>query len=121
MKLRFLLDQNISPTTKKFLLRLGILVNHIDDFNLSGKTDDEIYEFVKQKKFVLITFDQEFAFTYINKKDLEGLIILRIHPQILENMHKILSGFFANITEKKILGNIIVLEMDKYRIKKVKD
>ena len=87
MRLKFLIDQNISDRTTEFLRKIGINLEDIREIGLKGALDDEIYEYAKKNKLVIITFDHEFAFNFMNKKDLIGLIILRIHPQILETVN----------------------------------
>jgi len=119
MKLRFLIDQNISSETTIFLRGLNIILEDVRDVGLKGKSDDEIYEYARKNNLIIITFDHEFAFNFINKKDLIGVIILRIHPQILETVNNTLKGFFEKIKEEHIKGNVIVIEKGRIRIKKV--
>ncbi|MCP8309474.1 MAG: DUF5615 family PIN-like protein [archaeon] len=45
--MRFLLDQNISIKTAKFLRNFDIEVLHINETTLKGKSDTEIYEIAK--------------------------------------------------------------------------
>ena len=88
--MKFLLDQNISIKTAEFLRNLSIDASQTNEIGLKGKNDEEIYEHCKNNGFILVTFDQEFGFKYLSKKDLKGLIIIRIHPQIKEIFHPIL-------------------------------
>ncbi len=55
----------------------------------------------------------------MNRKDLIGIIILRIHPQILETVNNTLKGFFEKIKEEDMKGNIVVIEKGRIRIKKI--
>lgn len=119
--MKFLLDQNISLTTAEFLLKLGINAKHVSKLGLKGKTDKKIYEYTRKEKYILVTFDQGFGFKYLSKKDLEGLIIIRIHPQTIENLHPVLKNFFLKVKKGKlkVKKRLIIVEKGKIRSRKV--
>ena len=121
MKLKFLLDENISPKTTLFLRSLGLEVSDVGESGLRGKDDDKIYNYAKENKFILVTYDHEFGYFYISRKDLLGLIILRINPQTLEKVHKILERFFELLRGRKIelTGKLIIIENSRFRVRKV--
>jgi len=120
MKLKFLLDENLSPLTVDLLRDLGLEAVHIYDVGLIGKSDEEIYEFAKKKKYVIITFDKVFAYYFFKRKDIDAFILLRIFPQTFEILNESLKNFFNKVKEEEIVGNMIVIQANKYRIKKVK-
>ncbi len=117
--MKFFVDQNISPQTTKLLRSLKLDAVDVRDVNLLGADDNKIYDFAKREKRILVTFDHEFAYKYLSKKDLPGLIILRVHPQILETIHKVLKEFFGQIKEADLIGAITILEKGRARIRKV--
>ncbi len=117
--MRFLLDQNVSPQTLLFLKSLGIDVLDVRGVGLKGKDDDLIYEYALQHKLVIITYDHEFDYKYVSRKDLDGLILLRVHPQTLEILHPILKKFFDTVDIKKIEKCIVVIERHRCRMRKV--
>ena len=117
--MRFLLDQNLSPATTIFLKSLGLAVTDVRDVGLSGKDDNTIYTYALRHKLVIITFDHEFGYKYISRRDLEGLILLRIHPQTKEIVHLLLKEFFSSLKEPKIKNSLIVVERHKVRIRKI--
>lgn len=117
--MKFLLDQNLSPQTTQFLRQLGITVIDVREVGLDGKSDQEIYDYALLNKLVIITFDHEFGYTYLARKDLEALVILRLHPQTKERIHRLLEQFFAKIDEQKTRKSIVVIERHRVRIRKV--
>lgn len=117
MNMKFLIDQNISSETTNFLRKLNIFLEDVRDIGLKGEPDETIYEYARKNNLIIITFDQEFAFNFMNKRDLIGIIILRIHPQILEVVNNTLKGFFEKIKEENIKGNIVIIEKGRVRIK----
>ncbi len=118
--MKFLLDQNLSPQTTRFLRRLGLESTDIRDVGLSGKEDDVIYDYARKGGFVLITYDHDFIYKYIFQKNLEGLILIRLHPQTLEETHNLLKMFFSSVELKQIENSIVVVERHRFRIRKVK-
>ena len=117
--MKFLLDQNLSPHTTLFLRSLGLNCIDMRDVGLAGKADTQIYTYALKHQCVIITFDQEFSYTYLCKKDLEGLILLRLHPQTLELIHIILKQFFASAKLSQIRGSIVVIERHRSRIRNI--
>ncbi|HLC68801.1 MAG TPA: DUF5615 family PIN-like protein [Candidatus Bilamarchaeaceae archaeon] len=123
MNNKFLVDENLSPKTTQFLRGLGLDVTDVSEANLRGKSDDKIYKYALEKKLILITFDHEFGYFYLHRRDLEGLIIIRIHPQILETLHRIMRKFFETIKRREIIirKSIIILEKSRFRIRRISD
>ncbi len=48
MNIKFLIDQNISSETTKFLRSLNISLEDIRDIGLKGEPDEKIYEYAKK-------------------------------------------------------------------------
>ena len=118
--MKFLLDQNISPRTASHLKSIGLDAAHINEFGMGGASDEEIYKFAADKKFILVTFDHEFSYRFISDRRLPGLVLLRVHPQTLEILHPVLEDFFKKIKLSEIENSIVVVERDRFRIKKIK-
>ena len=121
MNAKFLIDENISPQSVQFLLGLGLEVFDAREMGLRGQSDEEVYKYAKDNGLILMTFDHEFSYLYLSRKDLAGLIILRVHPQTLENLHGALKRFFEAVALKNIdlHGTISVVEVSRFRFKKV--
>jgi len=108
--MKFLLDQNISPGTASHLKSIGLDAAHINEFGMGGASDEEIYKFAADKKFILVTFDHEFSYRFISDRRLPGLVLL----------HPVLEDFFKKIKLSEIENSIVVVERDRFRIKKIK-
>ena len=120
--MRFLLDENVSARTAAFLRGLGIDARHASEAGLKGASDEAIYEHCKREGLVLVTFDHEFGYAYHARKDLEGLILLRLHPQTLELVHAALEEFFARVKrgDLAIEGRTTVIERGRIRSRSVR-
>ena len=121
MNAKFLVDENISPQTAQFLRGLGLVVSDVREVGLRGQNDEAVYKYAKDNGLILITFDQDFSYLYLSRKDLAGLIVLRVHPQTLENINSALKRFFESVALKNISlsETIAVVEVSRFRFKKV--
>jgi len=118
--LKLLLDQNLSPTTARFLRDMGIEAHDVREEGLAGASDEHIYTHAVRRNLVIVTFDTAFSRRYISERDLPGLILLRVHPQTTETLHPVLADFFSRFTESQLSGCIAVVERHRYRIRKLK-
>jgi predicted nuclease of predicted toxin-antitoxin system len=118
--LRLLLDQNLSPTTARFLRDIGLEAHDIRERGLSGASDEQVYAHAAKENLILVTFDITFSRRYISGRDLPGLILLRIHPQTTEVLHPVLADFFSRFGESKLSGCIAVVERHRYRVRKLR-
>ena len=118
--MKLLLDQNLSPTTARFLRDIGQEAYDVREEGLAGASDEHIYAHAVRANLVLITFDTAFSRRYISERDLPGLILLRVHPQTAEILHPVLADFFSRFAESQLSGCIAVIERHRYRIRKLK-
>jgi len=118
--IRLLLDQNISPKSTTFLRELGWEVSDVRELGKAGATDEEIYQIAVKGKWVFVTFDLDFSRRCMADQALEGLILLRVQPQTIHNLHTALNDFFARIEPAQFEGPIVTLDNHSYRIKNFK-
>jgi predicted nuclease of predicted toxin-antitoxin system len=118
--IRFLLDQNLSPKTTQFLRDLGLEVTDLRQLGKAGASDDEVYELAASGSYALVTYDVDFARRFAADKRLAGLVLLRVHPQTLENLHPVLRDLLARVIPEDVLGKIVTVESHRYRLRKVR-
>lgn len=117
---KFLLDQNLSPKTTKFLRDLGWDAIDLRDLEKMGSRDEEVYALAKAEDRILITYDLDFSRRYMAQKDLVGLVLLRVHPQTMEVLHPILEDFLKKVEPGRLRGAIATIELQRYRIRRVR-
>ena len=63
MNLRILLDENVPPPAREFLLarKPSWVVQHVYDVGLQGATDEIVFQWAQRDGSVVITFDEDFA------------------------------------------------------------
>ena len=85
-KYRFLADENIPLEVVFKLEEKGLDIKSMS-FLSPGVDDTTVLDIANREKRVLITFDKDFGgLIFRNRKRHQGVILLRIHPQSVENI-----------------------------------
>lgn len=117
--MKFLIDEDMPRSTADLLRSLGIEAIDIRDVGLKGAADAKIFMFAQKEGFIIITRDKEFG--NIVKYPLGshcGIIVVMlpytfVRSQILDTIRR----FFTSVEMNKLSSNLIVLEVEKYRIR----
>ena len=119
--LRVLLDQNIPREVKPWLesARPGWIVSHVADLGLDRKSDKEIFEWAQAERFVVITFDEDFA----DQRSFPvgrhfGVIRLRVWPTTVEEVEAALARLLASVTEDEVVGALVVIDRARIRVRR---
>lgn len=115
----FLADENIPVKIIEYLESAGYSVMDLRKYKIKHLTDEQVMSFATDKKLILLTFDKHFSniMKYPPEK-YYGIIRIRIHPPILDDIKKSLQLFFDKMKVDDIAGKLIVLEKDGFRIRK---
>lgn len=121
-KMKFFLDENIPISTTDIFIKLNFEVEHCKNSKLRGSIDNKIAEHAKKQKAILVTKDLEFGSLLIYPKNSHyGLIILRLPNNFTaEKIYLVLEKFLRNIRVEDLINSITVLEIGRYRIRKLK-
>lgn len=119
--MKFFLDENISQVLISEFQKEGFEAEHAAKVDLSGAKDNEIAQYAKKQKAILITKDIEFgSFLLYPKGSHYGLIILRYPCNFTTTLiSKHLKMFLINKEEKDLIGKMIILELGKYRVRDI--
>ena len=119
--MKFLLDENIPFSVMSMLKELGLEVEHVREVGLRGKMDKIVAEYAKRHEAVLMTKDVEFGNLLLYPKNTHyGLLVLRLPhfftaKQIMESVR----GFLTKINPEELKHTLTVLEVGKYRMRKL--
>lgn len=115
----FLTDENIPVKIVEYLRSAGYKVYDLREQKIKYLTDDQILNIANEKKFVLLTFDKHFAnITKYPPEKYSGIIRIRIHPPIFEDIKNALRNLLDKIDVKNITGKLVILEKKGFRIRK---
>src|SRR5262249_16233728 len=118
----FLLDANLSPETRVFLVEsFGVDVTDLMSLGLSHLGDAEVVALAKREGRVIITFDLDLGEIYNRKERGQlGVIILRLTDQTLESDNSVLARFFESHASTIPLERTLV-DVDETRVRVVSE
>ncbi len=106
--LKFLLDENIPVSVKKFLEGKDFQVEYVP----KGATDDIVINLAKSKQAVLLTRDSDFANQILYPpKEYYGIIVFKIHPPKPSKIINTLSKLLDKV--KDFRGRLIIVKEDE--------
>lgn len=86
---------------------------------LGSATDEEIYNYAQDKGYIIVTRDLGFAEMFLKKKGV-GLILTRLpYYFTVDKISKVFDELLKGINAKELTNSLTVLELGKYRIKKL--
>jgi predicted nuclease of predicted toxin-antitoxin system len=116
--LKFLTDENIFPQVITYLRKLGHNVKDLQESGLFQITDDKIIDIATQEERTIITFDKHFGdILRYPPQNLSGIILIRIHPPLLNDIFLAFDNLFKNYNVDSFNGRLVVLSKSGYRIR----
>ena len=117
MTLKFLADENISPSLVKTLRNKKYDVKDIKEEKLFGISDIEILKLAYKENRVIVTHDKDFAnllsYSMIKHK---GVILLRFSDQSPKNVIKSFVPVLEQLKENKIKNALVIVSEDYVKI-----
>jgi len=115
--IKFLLDENLSRSTKLFLIDLGYDVKSAGDYKMLGCADTDILRRAALENRVVITHDLDFGNLLNYPANYTGVIILRTNDQSPSATNSILALFLKKIDHKTLINSLVIVSEDRYRIR----
>ena len=116
--MRFIADENIFPPVISYLQELGHDVKNLYELGMLQATDDSVIDVAKKEERTVITFDKHFGdILRYPPQNLSGIILIRIHPPLLDDIFHALKNLFENYHDSSFKGKLIVLSKSGYRIR----
>jgi len=119
--MKLLLDENLPFSFVQSLTESGFVVEHVRNVGLRGALDKEIALYAKNKKYILVTKDLEFGSPLLYPPGSHySLMILRLPYNCKkEQVLKIITNLLNSVNRTNLLGYITVVELGRYRIRKL--
>lgn len=116
--MRFKLDENLGMRTQEIFIQMGHDVRTVRDENMSGCSDQLLYETCLSENRCVVTFDLDFAdVTRFSANESEGVVVIRV-PQnpSLELLGRLIRQFLLAIETEPISGNLWIVEVGRIRV-----
>ena len=116
--MKFLVDVNIPPKVTAYIESLGHDVKSLVQEQLSNIPDERVMELALNEERTIITFDKHFGnILRYPPQNTAGIILLRIHPPLIEKIISAFDRFFKRYGETSLKGRLIVLSDKEYRMR----
>ncbi len=120
MRLKFIADMGISQSTVRWLKENHYDAKHLRDENLIRLSDEKIMEKAKLESRVVLTCDLDFGtILALNKTELPSVVLFRLSNEKPANINYHLNLILQNYSEDLLNGSIIIVQENKYRIRKL--
>ena len=116
--MKFIIDADSPYSLIKILKKHSYEAVHVRNL-FPNASDNEVFEYANKNKLIIITKDLGFADMFIKNKGF-GLILMRLPYYFkAEKINKALDEFLSKIDVNILISSIIILELGRYRIKKL--
>lgn len=116
--MRFLIDQDVYFSTLTKLRDWGHDVLTARDIAMERASDEELLETSIRLERVFITRDKDFGtLVFLKEKLSNGVILLRMTPSDIEDVHKELSNVLSKYSFQDLKRYFCVVEPSRHRIR----
>jgi len=116
--MRLLADQDIYKVTVDQLQEWGHDVLTVKGLGMQNASDEDLLKKARIENRLLITRDKGFgALVFLNKLLSTGVILLKIAPINIEDVHKEIYRLFKEHNEEELRGFFCVVEPHRHRIR----
>jgi len=116
--MRFLVDADLPYSLIEIISEHGHEAISVRD-TLGSATDEEVFNYANRNKCIIITRDLGFAEDFLRKKGF-GLLLVRLpYYFTASKIKKVFNEFLKEIDVNELVNSITVLELGRYRIKKL--
>lgn len=116
--MKFLLNENISPSLAGKLSTIKLDSVHVKDVDLIGEPDIRIIEYAIVHDFTIITHDLDYSrIVSLSAKEKPSVITVRIDRINSEILFSLIKNNIDNLTPYLKKGALVTLEEDKIRFR----
>lgn len=116
--MKFLLNENISPSLAGKLSTIKIDSVHVRDVDLIGHPDTRIIEYAIIQDFIIITHDLDYSrIISLSAKEKPSVITVRVDKISSEILFSLIKNNIDNLKSYLQKGALITMEEDKIRFR----
>lgn len=116
--MRFLIDADSPHSLIDIFKKHGHDAVHIRNV-LGSATDDEVFEYANKSQCIVVTRDLGFADKFMKSKGF-GLLLTRLpYYFTVGKINMVFDEFLKEANADELVNSITVLELGRYRIKKI--
>jgi predicted nuclease of predicted toxin-antitoxin system len=93
-------------------------VYHTSDVALSGKADEEVFEWAQRNGALIVSFDEDFADgRSFPARDHNGIVRLRVWPTTIEETEQALARLFSEVSTDELIGSLVIVDRSRIRVR----
>ncbi|MBI3032194.1 DUF5615 family PIN-like protein [Candidatus Woesearchaeota archaeon] len=116
--MKFKLDENIPLSLGIVIKQLGYYVCDVYQQNLSGKSDDQIFQTCKKEGFILITQDSDFENTLnYPPKTHPGIVVFKLKNQGTSSMIQAFNYLTKKVNLERLNNSITIVKSKMIKIR----
>ncbi len=116
--MKILANENVFEPIIEYLRNKGHEVISCRSPELSGSTDDEVYQKAVSEGLAIVTMDKDFMRIHrFPPYNCGGIILIKIYRRSVEETARIFSEFFEKINEERIKGNLVIINPEGVRLR----
>ena len=117
-ELKLLIDMNLSPRWVEALADVGIEARHWSTVGDGAASDREVFQWVRQHGFVLLTHDLDFSrILALAGSRSPSVILLRTQRLMPSDSATMLINVLRRLTAEIEEGAVVVVSPDNYRVR----
>lgn len=120
-RIKFLIDENVSPLTADQLKRMGYDAIRVSKVKRTRLSDDKIAEYAASYDMIVVTLDRDFAKIYhLTMRGKLGVVLVRVKPATVENVNASLRRFLkkVDLADQRFQKVLFTIYSDRYKISK---
>ena len=115
--LKFFADECINTDIILALRQNNFNVKTVREVKLTGTSDDEVFNFAKNSKRILLTFDRGFGDIFrFDIANSFGIVVILNGKMKKDEVIKIILEFIKFIANKNLKGKLVIVGKNKIRI-----
>jgi predicted nuclease of predicted toxin-antitoxin system len=112
-------DECVYQKTVEALQSWGHDIITAREVGLSGRSDEQILAYSVNEGRILITTDLDFSnIRYYPPKEHWGIIVLKIRPAILTQVHAVLKKLLEQSSQEYFTKALVIVDRNKYRVRR---
>lgn len=118
--MKFLLDENISPSLAVLLQELGYEARHVNEIGYNNTPDFQISKFAATSGEIIITHDTDFGtILALTGSERPSVVLFRWKIISAQLVFQFLVSYLPQLAENLTNGALIVVDEQKIRIRKL--
>ena len=118
--MKFLLDENISPSLAVLLQELGYETRHVNEIGYNNTPDFKISKFAATSGEIIITHDTDFGtILALTGSERPSVVLFRWKIISAQLVFQFLVSYLPQLAENLTNGALIVVDEQKIRIRKL--